>query len=447
MDVAHLFDWKSGMVDNAVFSDDLYQRELDCVFGKCWLFVGHDSLLPNPNDYFTSYMGEDSVIVQRDPQGRIRVFLNKCRHRGNELCIYDTGNAPSFTCSYHGWTYTAGKLTGVPYGRDAYCGELPMEQLRLVEVPKVTNHGGLIFACWDEAAPSLETYLGDACWYLDNFLIREEMGGLELVPGPQRYIMPINWKLLAENFAGDDYHFVSSHASLVELMARPQDSRIKHVPDPTDDIRSYSVAANYRTGASHGFLEVRMGDAPYRLDHSNAEALGPDCVEWLEERQRRHEERLRDYVAKPYAFHAGNIFPNLALIGVGTATYAKGLILHHPRGPEKTEVWMWCAVEKNAPPAMKKRQKFVLMQRQAAAGMVAPDDHENFQRIRRNIRSPIARRTPFHYGMGLGHEADDPLPPEWRVGPQWPGRILPKFSEAIQRDFYRYWSELMGAES
>jgi phenylpropionate dioxygenase-like ring-hydroxylating dioxygenase large terminal subunit len=436
-----------GLISNEVFSAATHERELQRIFARCWLFVGHETLIPENHDYFVSLMGIDSVIVQRDGAGRIRIYLNKCRHRGNEVCIYDEGNARAFTCAYHGWTYVDGKLTGVPNLRDAYLGELELGKWGLVEVPRVAILGGLIFASWNEEVVSLDDYLGDAKWYLENFLLREEMGGLEIIPGAQRYMMPVNWKLLAENFAGDDYHFASTHASVVQVLDRSRDRRTKYGPDLDDKAPAvgyeFSVAANYRRGVPHGFLDLKVGPAFFDYDRRSAEALGRDAVEWVEERTRRLAEKLQSFQVKPYAFHTGNIFPNFALIGVGTAMYGKGLILHHPAGPDRTEVWMWCAVEKNAPKAIKAAQKFVLMQRQAAAGMVAPDDHEIFQRISRNLRSPVARRHDFHYGMAVGHDEDDPRPAEFRSGRAWPGRILPRLSEAIQRDFYRYWADVM----
>ncbi len=441
MNLQTLIDRPSAQISNDVFLPSHYEREIERVFGKCWLFLGHDTLIPKPHDYFTAFMGEDSVIVQRDAKSKIRVYLNKCRHRGNQLCLFDRGNTSAFTCSYHGWTYADGALTGMPFKREAYRGELDLAAHGLIEVPKVAVYGGLIFGCWDAEAVSLEDYLGDACWYLENFLIRE---GLELVPGPQRYTMPTNWKLLAENFAGDDYHFVHTHSSVIQLLSRGQDKRLQHVPE---EVISFSVAANHGKGAPHGFLELRIGEESHQMDLSHAVTLGPDCVEWVKERYRLQQERLKEFATKPYSFHAGNIFPNFALIGVGTTTYAKGLILHHPRGAYSTEVWVWAAVEKTAPPAIKERQKFVLMQRQAAAGLVAPDDHENFLRITDNLRSHEARKQPFHYDMALGHDAEDPRSPEVRAGKPWPGKILPKYSEASQRDFYRYWLKLMEAEN
>lgn len=444
-------DVKSGTIRQDVFSEDIYEREIECIFGRSWLFLGHESVIPNKGDYFTSFMGEDPVIAQRDGTGKVRVYLNKCRHRGSAVCVHDRGNARAFTCSYHGWTYTDGRLTGVPLARDAYCEELDMRNLGLVEPPKVRVYGGLIFACWDSGAMSLEDYLGDARWWLDHFLLREELGGLEIVPGPQRYLMPINWKLLAENFAGDDYHFMSTHRSLVRALTQSQDKRIAGITvtpgaaqkkDKSYDFY-FSVAANFGSGVPHGFLEGRAGPAQLSQDLATAQNIGPEAIEWVHERERLLDEKCKKFKVRPYSFHAGNVFPNLALIGVGSAFYAKGLILHHPRGASMTEVWMWCAVEKNAPESVKKHQRFVLMQRQAAAGMVAPDDHENFERMSETMRSAAAKKVPYHYAMALGHDADDPRPPEWKGKADWPGQIVPQMTEVIQRDFYRYWQQLM----
>jgi phenylpropionate dioxygenase-like ring-hydroxylating dioxygenase large terminal subunit len=445
MQAAQAIDVRNGTILPDVFSQENYEREMERIFGRSWLFVGHESAIPNNGDYFTSFMGEDPIIVQRDTAGRVRVFLNKCTHRGNALAVHDRGNKRAFTCSYHGWTFSDGALTGVPMARDAYRGELDTKSLGLVE-PKVTVYGGMVFACWDPEAGTLESFLGDVRWWLDHFLLREELGGLEIIPGPHRYTMPINWKLLAENFAGDDYHFMTTHGSLVRALSQSQDQRLVVSPSKaTKHAQSYdfSIAANHGTGVPHGLLEVKVGPASLKQDLAIAEKLGPEAVEWVHERERLLAEKCKAFKARPYSFHAGNIFPNLALIGISSAFYAKGLILHHPRSASSTEVWMWCAVEKNAPESVKKHQRFVLMQRQAAAGMVAPDDHENFARIAEAMQSTIAKKVPYHYAMALGHDDVDPLPEEWREGPRWPGKLVPQMTEIMQRDFYRYWMQQM----
>ena len=103
-DVRPLVDAEKGLISRRIFiEDDIYQQELENIFARCWMFLCHESQVPNPGDFFATYMGEDPVLVWRDTQGKVNAFLNQCRHRGNRLCRADVGNASSFTCSYHGW--------------------------------------------------------------------------------------------------------------------------------------------------------------------------------------------------------------------------------------------------------------------------------------------------------------------------------------------------------
>src|SRR5262245_47118369 len=124
-----LVDVDRGIVSREIFvSEEIYQQELERVLGRVWLFVGHESQVARPGDYFVSSMGEESVILCRDRTARIHVFLNSCRHRGMKVCRYDEGNTVEFPCPYHGWSYaTDGRLVGVPYFREAYHSRLDKE--------------------------------------------------------------------------------------------------------------------------------------------------------------------------------------------------------------------------------------------------------------------------------------------------------------------------------
>lgn len=129
---------REGKIGREIFSDrEIYEEELERVFTRAWLFVGHESQVPNPGDFFTSRMGAESVILARDKKKKVHVFLNSCRHRGMKVCQYDHGNTQLFTCPYHSWSYTTdGKLFGVPQFKQLYEGCMDKEEWSLIEVPK-----------------------------------------------------------------------------------------------------------------------------------------------------------------------------------------------------------------------------------------------------------------------------------------------------------------------
>src|SRR6266568_4790483 len=137
---AGLVDMATGQISREIFvNDEIYQEELERVFTRAWLFVGHESQ-----------------------------FLNSCRHRGMKVCRYDEGNAAVLTCPYHGWSYsTDGRLVGVPYFREAYHGTLDRSAWGLVEVEQSYLYKGTVWATWDPEAPPFLEYLGDFVRYLD----------------------------------------------------------------------------------------------------------------------------------------------------------------------------------------------------------------------------------------------------------------------------------------
>ena len=121
-----VIDPATGKLDRRIFSEPaIYDQEMEQIFGRAWLMIGHESLVPAADDFFHTYMGEDPVILTRDEQGRLHALLNMCRHRGNRVVRCDDGNAKRFMCTYHGWTYrNDGALEYVPGESEAYYGAL-----------------------------------------------------------------------------------------------------------------------------------------------------------------------------------------------------------------------------------------------------------------------------------------------------------------------------------
>jgi 3-phenylpropionate/trans-cinnamate dioxygenase alpha subunit len=411
-DPTELVDAERGLVSRRIFIEpEIYEQELRQIFARCWLYLCHDSQIPQPGDFFTTYMGEDPVLVVRDGGGTVRAFLNVCRHRGNRLCRADSGNAASFTCAYHGWTYgNDGRLTGVPYLKEAYHGELQKERWGLVPVAQLDDYKGLWFATFDPQAPPLRQYLGEMAWYLDTFFDRRE-GGIEVIGGVHKWIMPCNWKFPAENFAGDGYHVHWSHISAVRT-GSGGDFRI--VPDPHGRM--------VMPGSGHSVIAVGP--------ETTADPPAPEILayeaEILPEMERRLGPRLG--LVKPIA---GTVFPNFSMLRPTSRT----LRVWHPRGPDKTEVWAWVFADKAAPPEVKKAIRLAGARVFGPSGTFEQDDMDNWQGCTQTARGAVARRYALTYEMGLGHE---------RFDPDLGARVSDyRYSELNHRGFYRRWAELM----
>ena len=415
---------EEGLINRKIFTDNaIYRSELDKVFTKNWLFLGHESQLKNNGDFFTQYMGEDPVIITRDRDGEINGFLNSCLHRGMKVCRLDSGNARSFTCIYHGWTYDPkGDLVAVPYQDKVYPDSFDRKEWGLVKIPRLESYRGFIFGCWDESCVSLNDFLGDLRFYLDIFIDRA-LGELEIVPGRQRYECAANWKIPADNFAGDDYHVPWTHGSYMKLGIVSEDYA---------EFPSNTVAFPH----GHGIGDITLGGSVYQADLAAAEEFGPDAVAYVKASAEKLQKTLSKTQADLYAFGHGNIFPNFSLNDF-SALWPVGLYWWHPKGPEKMEVWQMLLIDTGAPEHLKQIAKARFTHVQSAAGAFGQDDSENFEQVTEATRGVIAQRSQFNYQIGLGMKVDE------AVQNKLPGDVGPRMSEHCQRNFYQTWKENM----
>lgn len=403
-------------VHRRLFVDQgIYRIEQERIFAKCWLYVGHESQLAKNGDFLTTTMGEDPVIVTRDRAGKLRAFLNSCSHRGAKVCRVDRGKAALFRCPYHGWTFnTEGKLTGVPRQGPAYGDGFQRSEHGLREVGQLDTYHGLIFATWDDQAPSLSDYLGDMKFYMDLMLARLE-GGTEVLGGAHKWTIDVNWKIPSENFAGDHYHVPTTHGAGVEMGYRSP---------LTND--GYCI----HTGNGHSIGSERGGA-------QQGHAVQTDYEGIMEQMRTRLSEQYGPAAAAFMPVGVGTIFPNLSFMD--TARF-RTFRVWHPRGVNKIEVHSYLLVDRALPETLKAE----IARRYALAfgpsGIFEQDDGDVWQSIQDGISGNIGQQGWLNYEMGLGREG----PTVERYGAPFVGSCSDMLmTEANQRAYYRQWAKVM----
>lgn len=191
----------------------IFAEEMDKIFCRSWVFVGHESEIPRPGDFITRPLGAQPVLMVRGAAGEVSVLLNRCAHRGTAVCAMERGNARVFSCPYHGWTYDlGGALTGVPY--PGGLGEsFDKGAHGLPRAPRVARYRGFVFASFNPDGPSLEEHLGPATRLIDRACDLAPEGEVELTAGWVKHQCRANWKMLPENDI-DGYHLGFVHLAL-----------------------------------------------------------------------------------------------------------------------------------------------------------------------------------------------------------------------------------------
>ena len=424
---SRIVDLEAGHISREIFvNEDIYAQEQERIFATSWLFVGHETQVSKPGDFFVSCMGEESVILCRDREGAIHVFLNSCTHRGMKVCRYDEGNTPVFSCPYHGWSFaTNGKLVGVPYFKDAYQGSLDKSKWGLIEVPQMYNYKGSIWATWDKNAASFLENLGHMRMFLDLLLDGRDgsEGGSEILGGVQKWTMPSNWKFPAENFAGDGYHNIS-HRSVDMVGIGPSGQGRR---DDAEMKGGRRINVSFPESGHAAVCDLM----PRNLPQVNTYRNTTDVEEYFRYQEAERRRRLN---GRPNVLGVvGTVFPNMSYL----ARQPRSIAVWHPRGPNQTEAWRWFLVDQDTPEEVKDVLRHYYIRYSGPGGMTEQDDMENWNYAHNASRGTIARRMPYNYEMGIGHTADD-------TG--LPGVVTERISEENARGFYRHWTALMDAQ-
>jgi fatty-acyl-CoA synthase len=200
-------------------SPQIFAEELERIWYRSWVYVGHASEVPEPGDYVRKSIGPQDILMTRDRDGGLNLLLNRCAHRANLVCEDARGNSASFRCPYHGWTYrNTGELLGYPY-REGYGAGRRLD-LAMARVPRMDSYQGFVFGSLAACGPSLAEHLGEAAGELDRLARLSPAGEVELTAGWLRHRTRANWKLLAENET-DGYHPQFVHSSIFTVTESP----------------------------------------------------------------------------------------------------------------------------------------------------------------------------------------------------------------------------------
>jgi phenylpropionate dioxygenase-like ring-hydroxylating dioxygenase large terminal subunit len=370
---------QSDRVSPSLYYDPaIFEAELERIFYKTWIWVAHESELPNPGDFRTTTIGRQPVIVVRDKTGAINVLENRCRHRGATVCEQHKGNARGFTCPYHSWSYT---LDGaLRYEGVVDKTELPLKRLR------VGVYQGLIFASFNQEIEALEDFLGGAKQWIDLFM-KQGAGFPVKTNGEHKFRFKGNWKIQLENTT-DLYHFPVVHKSWMKTIDDETAAAITSFM--TSD---KAFCRSLGNGHSLAVLVPEIVD----LDEDNGEPIPA-----------RHE-ALAELLAKDYppeqvrrivrslmgvGFNL-NLFPNLAL----SMAFFRVL---RPISVEETEIRHVALGMDGGPEAANRARLRVHEHFQGPFGFGSPDDAEAWERVQRG--SHAGPDVPILVNRGLNRE-------------------------------------------
>ncbi|MDE2640476.1 MAG: aromatic ring-hydroxylating dioxygenase subunit alpha [Chloroflexota bacterium] len=372
---------------SSMTSLDLFQRERELIFSRCWIYLGHESEVEKPGDYRRRTVAGRPLFFARGEDGQIRVFLNTCPHRGALICRSDEGNAEVLQCFYHAWTFnTRGELVGVP-GEDAYGPHFDRDELGLKEPPRVESYRGFLFVSFNRDADDLVTYLAGAKEYLDLIVDHSE-AGMRVTAGSNKYAPTAHWKLLAENSL-DSYHLVPTHRTYLDYITS------LGTDDSGDTLDARPPGAARALGNGHCVTEnIARNGRPVARWHP---LFGEDAREPIAQVRRRLVEKYGEERAYLMADTSRNllIYPNLIINDFVAIT----IRYFEPSAPDRMDVTAWHLVPEGESDAMLANRLDSFLTFLGPSGFATPDDVEALESCQAGYRATEVEWSDLSRGM------------------------------------------------
>jgi len=413
-----------------IFTDEeIFELEMKHIFEGNWIYLAHESQVPNPGDYFTTYMGRQPVVITRDKDGELHLLINACAHRGAMICRKKTDNRTTLTCPFHGWTFrNDGTLLKVKDPDDAGYPEQfnTNGSHNLTKVARFDSYRGFLFGSLNPDVSTLDGHLGDTTKVID-MLVDQSPEGLEVLRGSSTYTFDGNWKVQAENGA-DGYHVTATHWNYAATTSRRNTGESKNETKTLDAGQWGKSGGGYWSYPNgHLCLWTWAGNPADRP---------------LWDRMDELKEKFGDAKGEFMVKGSRNLclYPNVYLMD----QFSTQIRHFRPIAPDKTEVTIYCIAPKGESDAARSWRIRQYEDFFNASGMATPDDLEEFRSCQLTFRASAA---PWN-DMSRGAE-------HWLTGPDevaktldMPGVIsagLKNEDEGLYPVQHGYWLETMRA--
>ena len=384
---------QSDRVHRSYYLDpDIFEIEMERVFGATWVYVGHASQVPEPGDFLCTDVGRQPVVMCRHEDSQVYVLFNRCGHRGAKVVNEESGTAKLFRCCYHGWTYhTDGELAGVPlaegYGDSI---DLSAPELGMVRLPRVADYHGFVFASLSPEGPDLVSYLGGVKSGIDEFIDRAPDGEIEVVGGCHRYEFHGNWKFQLENVI-DSYHPYAAHECTLDTTGRQMkrhggvETGPRLVTESGAGMRNYDEIDNWSFAYGHGIA------GPFSVEK---EPTGSVHEKYRALLVAKHGDARTTDILRPTR-HNTIYYPNLII-----QSSSQHLRVVRPVAVDRTELRVYPIRLKGAPEEMHHDVIRYLNITHAPGAMIQPDDLEAFGRMQQGLVAQGNEWVLFARGLG-----------------------------------------------
>ncbi len=390
-------------VHKSVYTDPrIFELEMQRIYGKAWIYVGHESQVPATGDYHTTRIGDQDVLMVRAADGQVHVLYNRCPHKGAQVVAEGDGCAGKFfRCPYHAWTF---KLDGTHLaapmrkGFEGTCYDPAHPDFSMRRLARVESYRGFVFASQAADGPDLKSFLGGVTTSIDNLCDRSPVGEVEVTGGVFRVLQESNWKVFYENLH-DTMHARVTHESSV-VAAREEAKAIGEMPfellimDGNGESYEFWEKLELRAYPNgHGYMEGIFDPAAATRDpvsRAHFEVLA----------QARGEDRARDIL--------GMNRHNTIIYGSGSPhTVFQQFRVIRPLAVNRTMVEIQVFRLKGAPEQVFDRALTYANVINSPSSNVMPDDVEVYRRCQEGNRTRGGDWVSLHRYLGTDKALDE----------------------------------------